>query len=59
MRYINDSYQFVKETRGVDYPDMLFPEPAPEPVPGPRVTEVDRAERGQRLFRRTGPILIS
>ena len=53
VRSIQGSYQFVKEARGVDYPDMWFPEPAPEPIPGPRVTAVDRAERGQRLFRRT------
>ena len=39
MRFINGSYQFVKETRGADYPDMWFPEPVPEP----RVTAVDVA----------------
>ena len=49
VRSINGSYQFVKETRGADCPDMWFPEPVAEP----RVAAVDRAERGQRLFRRT------
>ena len=43
MRSINGSYQFVQETRGADYPDMWFPEPVPEP----RVTAIDRAERGR------------
>ena len=43
MRSINGSYQFLKETRAADYPDMWFPEP--------RVAAVDRAERGQWLFR--------
>ena len=41
MRSVNGFYQFVKETRGADCPDMWFPEPVPEP----RVTAVDRAER--------------
>ena len=49
MRSINGFYQFFKETRGADCLDMWFPEPVAEP----RVPAVDRAERGQRLFRRT------
>ena len=36
---------FSKKRELPIYPDMWFPEP--------RVAAVDRAERGQRLFRRT------
>ena len=43
VRSINGPYQFLKETRAADYPDIWFPEP--------HAAAVDRTERGQQLFR--------